>query len=86
VSLANKAPHPNAARVFINRLLGKEAAELYSRSAQVVSLRNDVDESFLDPRVVPKPGVTYADDTDPAWRSDAKLHIGKKVAALLKGQ
>jgi iron(III) transport system substrate-binding protein len=84
VSLANQAPHPNAAKVFLNWLLGKEAMELYSRSAQVVSLRNDVDESFLDPRVIPKPGVAYADDTDPKWRADAKLDIAKKVVDLLR--
>src|SRR6187455_556552 len=31
LSYANKAPHPNAARVFINWLVGKEALEIYSR-------------------------------------------------------
>jgi hypothetical protein len=48
-------------------------------------LGKDIGKSFLDPRVIPKPGVTYADDTDPAWRADAKLDIAKKVVELLRG-
>jgi hypothetical protein len=47
-------------------------------------LRNDVDESFLDPRAVPRPDLSYPDDADPKWRSLAKLEAGSKIRALLK--
>ena len=50
LSFANKAPHPNAARIFINWMAGKEALEIYSRKNGTATLRTDVDESFLDPR------------------------------------
>jgi iron(III) transport system substrate-binding protein len=84
LTLANKAPHPNAARVFVNWMATKEALEIYSRSYQAATLRNDVEESFLDPRAIPTPGVEYPDDADPKWRSLAKLEAGKQIRELLK--
>ena len=84
LSVANKAPHPNAARVFVNWMASKEALELYSRNAQAATLRTDVDESFLDPRVIPRPGVKYADYTDLAWVATGRAEVAKKVRELLK--
>ena len=65
-------------------LATKEAVEIYSRGDDAATLRTDVDESFLDPAAVPRPGVVYPDDTDPTWRSTEKLEIGGKIRALLK--
>ena len=84
LSVANKPAHPNAAKVFVNWLAGKEGLEIYSRGFEAVTVRTDVDESFLDPRSVPKPGVTYPDDADPKWRSADKLEYGAKIRAMLK--
>jgi iron(III) transport system substrate-binding protein len=84
LTVANKAAHPNAMRLFANWLAGKEAVEIYSRGDDAATLRTDVDESFLDPAAIPRPGVTYPDDADPAWRSTGKLEIGAKIRALLK--
>jgi iron(III) transport system substrate-binding protein len=84
LSIANKPAHPNAVRIFVNWLAGKEGLEIYSRGFDAVTLRTDVDESFLDARSIPKPGVTYPDDADPKWRSVEKLEHGAKIRALLK--
>jgi iron(III) transport system substrate-binding protein len=84
LSLANRAPHPNAARIFANWMASKEALELYSRHAQAATLRNDVDESFLDPNVVPKPGVKYHDNADFAWVAGGQIQASKEVHELLK--
>ena len=84
LSVANKPAHPNAMKVFVNWLAGKEGLEIYSRGFPAATLRTDVDESFLDPRSVPKPGVNYPDDADPKWRSADKLEYGGKIRALLK--
>jgi hypothetical protein len=62
----------------------REALEIYSRSYKSATLRNDVDESFLDPRAVPRPGIDYLDDADPKWRSLQKLDVGNKIRALLE--
>jgi hypothetical protein len=42
-----------------------------------------VDESFLDSRSIPRPGVTYVDDSDARWQAE-KPDIGEKLKALLK--
>ncbi|MDO8636452.1 MAG: extracellular solute-binding protein, partial [Dehalococcoidia bacterium] len=49
------APHPNAARVFVNWLLSQEGQRSYAEAASVTSIRNDVPD-FTNPsaRVVPK--------------------------------
>jgi iron(III) transport system substrate-binding protein len=85
LSVANKAPHPNAAKVFVNWMAGKEALELYSRNAQAATLRTDTDESFLDPRVIPKSGVQYSDYTDIDWQMRVRMDVARKVRDLLKG-
>jgi ABC-type Fe3+ transport system substrate-binding protein len=85
-SVANKAAHPNAIRIFLNWLAGPEALKIYSRGHDSATLRTDVDESFLDPSVIPRPGVQYADDAEPYWRSVEKPEIGKKLLPIFKGQ
>lgn len=84
VSVANKAANPHAAKVFVNWLAGKEALTIYSRGFGSATLRTDVDESFLDPRAIPKAGVKYPDDADPQWRSVEKIEAGNKLRELLK--
>jgi ABC-type Fe3+ transport system substrate-binding protein len=59
VCVVNRAPHPNAARLFANWLVSKEGLELYSRLLLHPTMRNDVDESFVPPYEIPQPGVNY---------------------------
>jgi len=84
LSYANKAPHPNAARIFINWLVGKEGLELYSRGYESPTLRTDVDESFLDPKTIPRPGVAYTDNTEFKWITKERIEAANDVRALLK--
>jgi iron(III) transport system substrate-binding protein len=84
MTYADKAPNPNAGKVFLNFMAGKEALEIYSRNYGAATLRTDVDESFLDPKVVPKKGVTYPDDTDLEWVQKGRPEAGEKVKELLK--
>jgi len=84
LTVANKAPHPNAAQVFINWLASKEGIEIYSRGYSVATLRNDVDESFLDRRFIPRPGVSYFDFDD--WNFTVKEgeRIRLRIREILK--
>jgi iron(III) transport system substrate-binding protein len=84
LTFANKAPDPNAARVFVNWISTKEVLELYSREDGAVTMRNDVDESFVDPKTIPKPGVAYADDTNPEWVTKGRTAAIEKVREILK--
>jgi ABC-type Fe3+ transport system substrate-binding protein len=83
LTYASKAPHPNAAKVFINWMVGKEPLELYSRNYEAATLRTDVDESFLEPRLIPQDGVDYPDDTDFEWLSKGRAEATEKVRELL---
>jgi len=49
------APHPNAQKVFVNWILGKEAGEIISKASGYPSIRADVAYTGLDPTLVPEP-------------------------------
>jgi len=61
VALFNRAPHPNAAKLFVNWLLTKEAGETWSAATRANSARTDV--PIVSERFAGKPGVTYPDPT-----------------------
>lgn len=85
LTVANRAPHPHAAQVFANWIATKEALEPYSRSTSNATLRKDVDESFLKPESVPRPGGNYFDDAEWSWlakgSNEARQNVGKLLRA-----
>lgn len=64
VVLFNRAPHPNAAHVFINWLLTKEGQTAWSSGVKVNSARTDV--PTVDPDAAPGK-VSYQDPTQEEW-------------------
>jgi iron(III) transport system substrate-binding protein len=64
MAIANRAPHPSAARLFVNWMASKEGLEIYSRSHEVATTRTDIDESYLRPERVSRAGVEYFDNSD----------------------
>lgn len=86
LTVANKAPHPNAARVFVNWLLSKEGLEIYSRGYGSATLRTDVDESFLNPGNIPRPGVKYFDDSEWQWIITGRRETREKVWKIVKSR
>ena len=79
VTLMNKAPHPNAVRVFLNWLASKEGLEVYARAFNHPVTRNDIDESFLVPEEIPRPGGNYFDTSN--W---ATVTVKEKVMLHMK--
>lgn len=59
MSLIKKAPHPNAARLFINWLLTKEAQTIYSKGYGYPSARVDVTTMYAEPERIRNPSVKY---------------------------
>lgn len=57
VFLFNKAPHPNAAKLFINWLLSREGGDIYTKHLQSNSRRTDVPAH--EPETLPQPGKKY---------------------------
>ncbi|MBI4331047.1 MAG: extracellular solute-binding protein [Chloroflexi bacterium] len=64
VAMLKGAPHPNAAKVFINFLLTKEGQTVATRTTLSQSARLDVPVDHLDPDLVRIPGIKYASSTD----------------------
>jgi iron(III) transport system substrate-binding protein len=59
VGLFTRAPHPNAAVVYLNWLLSKEGQLLYSKEGDTSSRRLDVPAQMDPPCLVPQPGKDY---------------------------
>ena len=76
VALMDKAPHPNAAIVYINWLLSKEGQTEYVKSGRN-SRRLDVPPS--DASLAGKPGVRYED-----IQSEESIPLRDKVSAISK--
>ena len=59
VMFVNRAPHPNAGKVFMNWLLTKEGQTVFSKGMGYVSRRLDVPTDHVPSYWVPKDGVKY---------------------------
>ncbi|HWP29503.1 MAG TPA: hypothetical protein VNM50_08185, partial [Chloroflexota bacterium] len=59
LGLINRAPHPNAAKVFINWLLSKDGQTAYSTALRQASRRLDVPRDHLPPEQELKPDGKY---------------------------
>jgi iron(III) transport system substrate-binding protein len=55
--LANRAPNPNAAKVFVNWVLSKDGGAVYAKNVEDNSRRADV--AAFDPDLTPEKGVDY---------------------------
>ena len=85
LGLMTGAPHPNAARLFINWMASKEGLELFSRNRGGAPTRNDINEqSFLPALAVPKPGVEYFDSFGWDFTLDIKEKIRERMGELLR--
>ena len=61
IALINRAPHPNAAKVFINWFLSREGQIVYQKLVQGGrnSLRIDISKDDLPPHARIRPGAKY---------------------------
>jgi iron(III) transport system substrate-binding protein len=57
IGLFNRAPHPNAAKLYLNWVLSKEGQTSFARGAGYVSARLDVPTDHAAPWRVPQPGA-----------------------------
>jgi iron(III) transport system substrate-binding protein len=85
VVLMNRAPHPNAARVFLNWIGSKEGLEVYARAYGHSTTRSDINEaSFLPPEEIPRAGVNYFDTDDFSWWLVDQEKVRAVMRRLLK--
>ncbi|HLH26220.1 MAG TPA: extracellular solute-binding protein [Chloroflexota bacterium] len=62
--LLKNAPHPNAARLFVNWIGLPEGQEVWNRTQLSVGVRTDVPPTWAPDYIVPQPGVDYFDGYD----------------------
>ena len=72
IALLNKAPHPNAAKVFINWFLSREGQSTYQRAvfnaqAPADSLRIDIAKDFIPIADRRQDGIKYIDLDEPEY-------------------
>ena len=83
LTLMQRAPHPNAAKVFLNWIVTKEGLEIYARAEGRATLRTDLDESFIAPEELPKIGVKYFDTFDWYFTVSEKEKIRLRLKEIL---
>jgi iron(III) transport system substrate-binding protein len=82
VGMLKNAPHPNAAKVFVNWIASKEGQETFGRALGVAPNRTDIDASAFLPRdMIPRPGVDYFDTFEWEYTVTKK----EKIRAYMKG-
>jgi ABC-type Fe3+ transport system substrate-binding protein len=84
VGLFNNAPHPNAAKLFVNWIASREGLEIYARNRGCSPTRNDIDEtSFLDPEMIAKSDGEYFDSYNWEFVLNTKEKIRLRVKEML---
>jgi iron(III) transport system substrate-binding protein len=84
VGMFNNAPHPNAARLFVNWIASKEGLEVYSRARSGAPTRNDINAaSYLNPEMIPKEGVEYFDSYNWEFVLNTKEKIRLRMKELM---
>jgi hypothetical protein len=64
-------------------MASKEGSEIFAHAMSVASTRNDIDESFLSPEVVPRPGVSYFDTYDWEFTVTTKETVRLRMKELV---
>ncbi len=72
----DKPAHPNAAKLFANWVMSREGIQAFVPALGYPTLRADVPSDYVDPALVPPPGVTFKGEDDYV-RSRAEM---RKVA------
>lgn len=83
VALMNRGPHPNAARVFLNWLLGREAQQAWALADQTHSRRLDVAPGSPETKLDPQRWSEYV-NVDRETNVGLRLEVNKLVDSILK--
>jgi ABC-type Fe3+ transport system substrate-binding protein len=76
IAVLNRAPHPNAAKVYVNWLLSRAQQEAYAKSIGLVSARADVNPEWALPWRIPAANAIRSD-------GEAAVAIREKLQPVL---
>jgi iron(III) transport system substrate-binding protein len=77
IALANRPPHPHAAKLYVNWVLTREAGLLFSKSVEFPSMRVDVPTDHVKSWSIPEPWW-------PVSNTEEGLAAEEPLAAFLK--
>jgi iron(III) transport system substrate-binding protein len=86
LALMNRAPHPNAARLFVNWIATKEGMAFLGRARQKPTTRSDIDESYAIPWEVPAAGVSYFDLHNWEFTTTMRDKVNEKVRSIIRAR
>ncbi|MBI4331230.1 MAG: extracellular solute-binding protein [Chloroflexi bacterium] len=78
VSLMNRPPHPNAARLFVNWILTREGQTILTQTVGLASRRLDAPTDHILPVLLPQPGRKYTEYTEEGVAGDAEAQAMSK--------
>jgi iron(III) transport system substrate-binding protein len=83
ISLLNKAPHPNAAKLFVNWLAGRAGVEAFANATLSASLRTDITYRNVPAFVFPQKNVKYLDTYDFKYVTEQRELAAGKARELI---
>jgi iron(III) transport system substrate-binding protein len=83
ISLVNRAPHPNAAKLFVNWLAGREGEMVFAKALGAESLRTDFKQDWVPSYELTRPGVKYYDAYDYKFVTSERQPSLDRVKELL---
>jgi len=91
MAVMNRAPHPNATKLFINWLLSRDGQSAWQKYSEVNSLRMDIPKNDLPADDVPQKGVSYfmlnsAKYNDQAGRKELHKIVDDALKTAGKGR
>jgi len=86
LGMLDRAPHPNAAKVFVNWLLTREGQQLWQNTQLQVSVRSDLDDGAVPREWLPQPGVNYFDENAWEFTLETQPSIREDVRNMLTGR
>ena len=91
MAVMNRAPHPNATKLFINWLLSRDGQSTWQKYSEVNSLRMDIPKNDLPADDVPQKGVSYfmlnsAKYNDQAGRKELHKIVDDALKTAGKGR
>jgi iron(III) transport system substrate-binding protein len=84
LSVWNRPAHPHAALVFANWIASKEGLAAFAKTQRTAPVRSDIQPGWIEPDLIPKPGVKYFDSYDYEFEMNQRLAIRDFYASLLK--
>jgi iron(III) transport system substrate-binding protein len=87
VGLVEGAPHPNAARLFVNWIASREGVEVFTRSERTPGTRKDLDyRQWVPEHSIPVPGVDYLDTYNWDFKGRQQPAAAEKLKEILPGR